>query len=339
MRKKYKMGIIGCGDYARRQSEIVKNGQRLEISKAYDPSEAMLKKYTASYGVSPAASAAEIYQDPQIDVVMLFVPPFVRKGEVQQAAAAGKHIITTKPLAPNLQDATAIYQAVHNKVTCLVVYSRTHDAALPVLKKIFDSGEIGCLALYKQDDIHHYPQWNAWATDPKKNGGPFMDAMIHNLNVARYLMGSEPESCVFFSDNHAQSLKCNDTEYLKLNFGNKRGAQLFISWAANTKVLGTVSSIDRQFLGHWYMFTDQGWLVTIERQDNKMIIRAVKGDQVKTWETAVRIAAPYDRFIEALEEGKEQTCSVGDAWRDIAVLETASHNIGREAELKLGLPK
>lgn len=329
MTKKYKVGVIGCGDYTRRQTEIIRHGKRLEIIKAYDPCAEALKKYSAAFNVSSAASSDEIYQDASIDVVMLFVPPFVRRGEIQKAAAKGKHIITTKPLAPNLADATAIYRAVKNKVACIVVYSRTHDPALPLLKKIFDSGKIGRLALYKQDCIHHYPQWNAWATDPQKNSGPFMDAMIHNLNIARYLMGREADALTFFSDNHAQSLKCNDTEYLKLNFGKNRAAHLFISWAANTRVLGTASSIEREFIGHWHMVTDQGWLITIERQGNKKIIKAAKDNTVKTWETAARIDAPYDQFVKALEQGQKQNCSIEDAWKDIMILDKAANNRGQ----------
>jgi predicted dehydrogenase len=330
MVKKYKVGIIGCGDYTRRQTKIIRRGKRLEIIKAWDPNAAMLEKYTDGLAVPPAGSADEIYGDPAIDVVMLFVPPFARRGEIQKAVAAGKHIITTKPLAPNLKDATAIYRAVKNKVACLVTYGRTYDPALPLLKKIFDSGRIGRLALYKQDCIHHYPQWNTWATDPKKNGGPFMDAMIHNLNIARYLMGREADALTFFSDNHAQSLKCNDTEYLRLDFGKNRTAHLFISWAANTRVLGTTSSTEREFIESRHMVTDQGWLVAIERRGDKKIIRAVNGNAIKTWETAAIIETPYDRFVKALEQGREQICSIKDAWTDVMLLDLAAGNPGRK---------
>lgn len=74
-------------------------------------------------------------------------------------------------------------------VRCGVIYRRTNNPVIEAYKEIFSGGEFGKLALYKQDWLHHYPTWNRWATAPQKNGGPFMDAMLHNLNAARYLMG------------------------------------------------------------------------------------------------------------------------------------------------------
>ena len=54
----------------------------------------------------------EIFGDPQIGIVVLFVPPWVRRGLLERAAKAGKNIITTKPLAPNLADCEAMARAV-----------------------------------------------------------------------------------------------------------------------------------------------------------------------------------------------------------------------------------
>ena len=56
---------------------------------------------------------------------------------------------------------------------CSVQYKRSGDPLSETLKDLFESGEIGSLALYKQDSVHHYPQWNTWALDPVKNVGPF----------------------------------------------------------------------------------------------------------------------------------------------------------------------
>ena len=74
------------------------------------------------------------------------------------------------------------------KVRRGVLYGRSGDGFACMARQALASGEIGTLALYRHDWLHHYPQWNTWALDPAKNGGPFMDAMIHNLNLARYLM-------------------------------------------------------------------------------------------------------------------------------------------------------
>ena len=63
-----------------------------------------------------------------------------------------------------------------------------------------------------------------------------MDAMLHNLNAARYLMGRRVVGRAFFSDDHTHSLACDDTQFLKVDFEQGASAHLFITWAAELAV-------------------------------------------------------------------------------------------------------
>lgn len=57
-------------------------------------------------GAKAADSPEAIINNLEIDVVCVFVPPFVRKEYVLAAAKAGKQIVATKPLAADLSDST-----------------------------------------------------------------------------------------------------------------------------------------------------------------------------------------------------------------------------------------
>jgi len=255
-----------------------------------------------------------------------------------QAAKAGKHIITTKPLAPNVEDSRAIVEAVQNKVTCAVFYRRAGDPVFVKLRRIFDSGEIGKLALYKQDWLHHFPQWNEWATDPGKNGGPFMDAMIHNLNVARYLMGRKTTGLTFFTDNHAhRDLKCNDTELMKVDFEGDASAHLFITWAADLEVF-SLEGNDREHIDIWYMVTDQGWRVTVESVENRDVIIASKEGKKKSWDVEPLEMTPYDAMAVSVEEGsalRSDIPSLQEALEDIILLKESEKSPGNYLKIAL----
>lgn len=324
MEKVYSVGVIGCGDYARGQSKNAMASSRIKLVKAYDPNKETLDRYCSMFGASAVSSEDDIFNDPSIEIVLLFTPPWIRKAGIEKAAASSKHIITTKPLAPNIDEAMEIYKLTKN-VNCSVFYRRTDDTSIDALKSLFDSGEVGNLALYKEEWYHHYPSWNNWATDPDKNGGPFMDAMIHNLNIARYLMGEEPSELAYFSDNHAQSLRCSDTEFMKLNFGKTRSAYLFITWAADLAVHSTDGN-DREHIGVCRMITDKGYYVESGWSDGGRVITASKDGIVKTWKVSTPKETAYDNFVSTLEKNEEQKFDVIHALRDIKILDEAVKN-------------
>jgi predicted dehydrogenase len=257
----------------------------------------------------------------------------VRKDLVLRAAANGKHIITVKPLAPDAESAAEMVRAVKGKVTSAVFYRRTGDALIETLKKVFDSGEIGRLGLFREDWLHHYPTWNKWALDPAKNGGPFMDAMVHNLNIARYLAPSEAASCAFFSASHAHDLTCADTESMVVNFENGAAAHLFITWAADLAVYDA-SKNDREHIDIFYMVTDQGWYMTVEGGQ----VKATREGEVKTWPVEKLSMTHYDRFATAVDAGETPPWGIVDAWKDIKILSEATAAVGRTVPLDLTPP-
>ncbi len=323
--KTYYAGLIGCGDYLRWFIDAFNDSKRLRVKATFDL-DAKKSEYRAKQlHAATIKTSDEIFEDPDISVVMIFTPPWVREELFEKAVKSNKQIITTKPLANNYQSAKKLAEIIDGKVQCAVHYGRTGDAATETLKRIFDSGEIGKLALYKEDWLHHYPTWNDWALDPEKNGGPFMDAMVHNLNKARYLMDGNPVALTFFSDNHAQQLKCNDTEFMKIDFEGNTSAHLFITWAADLEVYDR-SANDREHYGIVHFITDQGWYVKEEERQDGMYIRAHKEDQVKSWKVEPLPTTIFDQFIVEWENNETVQPSIVMALEDIRLMELAMKN-------------
>jgi predicted dehydrogenase len=317
-KKPMQMGILGCGDFLRWMAPGIKASQDVAVKWLFDPARERAAHYAAELGGQVAESAGAIFADPAVDIVCLFVPPWLRTDLWVQAAQAGKHILATKPLAANTADCERI-AALGNGTRAGVLYGRSGDGWPVTLKHLLDSGEIGRLALYRQDWLHHYPQWNTWALDPQKNGGPFMDAMIHNLNLARYLMGRPVAAAALFSEKLAHpGLTCADTETLKLQFVESGSALLFITWAADLAVYSTDGN-NREHIDIFYLVTDQGWRVTREKGE----IVASRGGVQKTWPVPGLGASVFDRFAAAVRSGSplpEDFVSVEMAAEDIRLL-------------------
>lgn len=331
------LGIIGCGDFLRLQQPGLEQTKGLKTVAVFDPDPERSQAYAALLGARSAVSADEIIASKEIDTVAIFVPPWARKKLLIEAACAGKHVITTKPLAPQPEDCDEMVRAVaETGVTCGVIYNRSEDAKVETLKEMFVSGRYGRLALFKQDWLHHYPSWNNWALDPSRNGGPFMDAMIHNLNIARYLMGRDATRGAFFSERLAHpDLPCADTEFLKLDFGNDGSAHLFITWAADLAVYDS-SGNHREHVDIWYAITDQGWRITFETKDGSPLAIASRDGVREEMPVHPIRETPYDCLNRAIAEGRQPDGilpTIEEAREDIRIIRATSGNIGCGVDL------
>ena len=318
--------LIGCGDYLRWEIDDLNNSKYLNVKYTYDLDADKSNRIAGLINATPVENLELIFHDPEISVLLIFTPPWVRKELFRKAVENGKHIITTKPFGSNLDDANSLVDIIDNQINCSVFYGRSGDPSTEKIKEILDSGEIGHLTLYKEDWLHHYPTWNDWATVPEKNGGPFMDAMVHNLNKSRYLIGTDVRDIHYFSDNFAQSLKCNDTEFMKLDFGNGASSYLFITWAADLEIFDPTGN-DREHIGIMQLITNQGWFITEEEMDGKQMIKATKEKEVKTWEVTALPMTKYDQFSVNLQEGKPQPYDAKDALIDMQIMNNATNKL------------
>ncbi len=183
-----KAGLIGCGDYLRREIDSIYNSKYFEVKYTYDPDQQKRRKMADRLVAASVDSTEVIFGDEEISIVMIYTPPSSRRELFTMAVDRRKHIITSAPFGTSLDEGRELKQIINDRVNCAVFYDRTGDASAEKIREILKSGEIGKLALYKEDLLCHYPTWNDWAKDSEKVEGQFMVLMSHNLKKSRYLM-------------------------------------------------------------------------------------------------------------------------------------------------------
>ena len=150
-----------------------------------------------------------------------------------------------------------------------------------------------------------------------------MDAMIHNLNLARYLMDRPITQAAFFSETLSHpGLTCADTQTLRLEFAENGSALLFITWAADLAVYSTDGN-NREHIHIFYLITDQGWRITKEWGDDGARIVASRGGYSKKLAGRRAGGSVFDRFAAAVQSGEalpEDIVSVEMAAEDIRLL-------------------
>ena len=194
MTKTLKVGVIGVGGIARSHMPGWKASEHAEVVAGSDLFEGALKHWGAVNDVKQlSTNAADIINDPDIDIIDVCTPNMYHTELVVAALNAGKHVICEKPLAPTPE---GIHQmiAARDKSGKLLMTAQhfRFQGASQAMKREIDGGALG--------DIYHARSWmirRGWLpVRPgfiyKKNsgGGPCIDVGVHILDLTLWFMGN-----------------------------------------------------------------------------------------------------------------------------------------------------
>jgi myo-inositol 2-dehydrogenase / D-chiro-inositol 1-dehydrogenase len=139
-----------------------------------------------SSGVDCVADAGTLLADPAVQGVIIATPTDTHAALIAQAADAGKHILCEKPISLSLSATrTAIDSAQKAAVILQVGFQRRFDEEFMRARRLVEEGAIGApryLRLVGRD--HRMPSTAYLRT----SGGQFKDQMVHEFDLARWLL-------------------------------------------------------------------------------------------------------------------------------------------------------
>ena len=191
--KKLHFGIIGAGRIGRVHAETLAfRLPEAEIVAIADVNREAAQALAERCGIAKVAeSSAEIFADPRIEAVVICTPTDTHAELMVRAAQAGKHIFCEKPVSLSLDKIDSSLAAVDKAgVKLQVGFNRRFDSNFARVRQAVAGGEIG--KPYLMHIISRDP-----APPPFSylgpSGGLFLDMMIHDFDMARFLLGDEVE--------------------------------------------------------------------------------------------------------------------------------------------------
>lgn len=131
----------------------------------------------------------DIINDPEVDVVVICSPTDTHVDIIKEACAKGKHIFCEKPISLSIDEAKIALEAVkQSNVKLQMGFNRRFDKNFKELRDILNKGELGNIQTLRITSRDPEPPPVEYI---KRSGGLFMDMMIHDFDMARYLMQSE----------------------------------------------------------------------------------------------------------------------------------------------------
>ncbi|MBO5667943.1 MAG: Gfo/Idh/MocA family oxidoreductase [Lentisphaeria bacterium] len=182
------VGVIGCGMISDWYFRAAKRFPQMHITGCADLKQDLAGKQGAEYQI-PVRSVAEIYNDPQIDVILNLTPPKAHCAVIKQALEAGKHVYTEKPLGIDLAEARKTVELARKKNLYLGCAPDTFmGGGHQTMRKLLDDNWIGevlagtviCLGR-GPEKWEHAPAFYSDGAGPMLDIGPYFITQLINL--------------------------------------------------------------------------------------------------------------------------------------------------------------
>jgi predicted dehydrogenase len=137
-----KVGIVGCGVISEHYADNARAFD-FELAACADIERACAEALAAEYRLE-ALAVDELMADPAIDVVLNLTPPSAHAEVTRAALAAGKHVYSEKPLAPEAADAAELVAEAERGGLLLGCAPDTFlGGAFQAARALVDEGAIG----------------------------------------------------------------------------------------------------------------------------------------------------------------------------------------------------
>lgn len=282
-----------------------------------------------------AAEARELIEDRAIDLIASFANLRDNPAICIAAARAGKHIVSVKPLARTLPEATEMLTAVREAGVIFLPTESVNrlTAQSQQIKRSIAGGQLGQIIAATYNQHAGLPQgWMGesdpgWFTDPQLTcGGGWIDHSIYHIDMLRWLLEDE----VGRIGGRAGRLKYPDLpveDYGSATIQFQRGlsATVEVTWIAppyggrtSWTIIGTAGAVSYDSMtGHFSVVGDfppfKGWLQTTPRAPSDAglshLLACIRGEAtpIATVEDAWRNLAACLAFYEAAAAGSPVT--------------------------------
>ena len=288
--RKVRFALAGCGRIASNHIESVgRHSERAEWVAVCDSDAAALAAAVQRTGARGYASYTQMLEQAAADCVVLATPSGQHPAQASEAAQAGRHVMTEKPMATRWADGLAMVKACDDAgVRLFVVKQNRRNRTLQLLRQAIGQGRFGRVYMVTVNVFWSRPQSYydsaAWRGTWEFDGGAFMNQASHYVDLLDWLIGPV-ESVMAYTGTLARNIEVEDTGVAALKWRN-----------------GAMGSINVTMLAHPKNYEGS---ITVLGETGTVRIGGVAVNQIEHWE----FAQPHE-MDQHLDDASYQTTSV-----------------------------
>jgi predicted dehydrogenase len=307
--------MIGTGVAARKLylPAFARLTKKIEIVACANRTRKKAEDYARAAGIPKVVDTAEeLIELPEVEAVLVSLPIDAQPEMVKKVLAAGKAVLSEKPMAPSVAEGKKLLRAVARRSAPWLVGE--NFAFMPAIAKIeswIAQGRLGDVRLLEAMQLTSMNKNNpyfhtAWRKAPKHVGGFISDAGVHMAHTVRRLLGM-PEVVRNLTAQFDPMLSPIDTAVAVLKFPS--GA------------LGTWTSC---FSAHYQgpMLRVYGSKGTAELFWNHATLRLGNGKEVSFRTDVDSFDAQFSHFHDVVKKGAALAYTPDDALLDLSLIES-----------------
>jgi len=189
--KTLKIGVVGAGRIGKLHvTNLMTRVSGASVVAVTDVVAASAKALAEQFGIPKVyGDYHELVNDPEIDAVFVCSSTDTHSIIAYDAVMAGKHVFCEKPIDFDLDRIKKVIDAVEKKgVKFQVGFNRRFDRNFKHVRDTVQAGKIGDPHIVMVTSRDPAPPPISYV---KVSGGIFLDMMIHDFDMVRYLSGSE----------------------------------------------------------------------------------------------------------------------------------------------------
>ena len=228
MSKKYKnlkTGVIGVGSMGQNHARVYNEISNLvAVSDLnFEHGKEISERFDTNF--------FEDYRDmfPEVDAISVAVPTSLHLDVACSALQAGVHVLVEKPLAASIEESKNIIRTAKKFERVLSVgHIERHNPVVQYLKNSLVKENYGRPITFSTRRVSSLPT-------RIRDVGVVYDLAIHDIDVLRYLSGSEAQT-VYATGGHANNIDYEDHSSILIEFANGITGFIEVNWLTPMKV-------------------------------------------------------------------------------------------------------
>jgi predicted dehydrogenase len=201
-----------------------------EVACVVDFSEERRRFVTSHYpAVQAHSDPASIFNDAEIQAVVIATPAGTHFQLAMKALESGKHVLVEKPLATSVEEVDKIAALAKSKnLVAMVGHTFLFNPAVRYLKGLIDSGELG--------DIRYIYSQRLNLGRIRSDVDALWNLAPHDISIIHYLLGDPEPSKIRRSGMDFVQSGIDDVVFLNIEYPGKIMAHVHVSWLDPHKV-------------------------------------------------------------------------------------------------------
>lgn len=195
------IGVIGLGRLGYVHAYNIRQTPGARLIAVCDQQEKLARETALEMDCLSYSDPRKMLDNPDIQAVCVVTPTGHHLEPVTAVVEAKKALFCEKPLAGSLEDTLTLVELIKGSgIKCQLGFQRRFDPPHAEAQRMIRNGSIGKPVFINGFSRDPFPP-PPWACDPSKGGGLYIDFLLHDFDMARFLMNDEVET-VFAADTN-----------------------------------------------------------------------------------------------------------------------------------------